>query len=106
MPGRVDSNLPPQGPKSTQQKRAAVTQESRNREVASATDAGDRVELSGAAQETRELESQLQARVRDLPDVRQDRIAEVRSRIASGEYDNENVRRVIANRILTQLGLE
>jgi len=106
MPGRIDGNLPPQGPQRTQQENTRRVQENRNRETASATDAGDRVELSNAAQESRELESRLQNEVRNLPDVRQDRVAEVRERIASGEFDNESVRRVIADRILTQLGLE
>ena len=106
MPGRIDGNLPPQGPQRAQQNNEREVRESRNRETASATDAGDRVELSNAAQETRELESRLQNEVRNLPDVREDRIAEVRERIANGEFDNESVRRVIADRILTQLGLE
>ncbi|MFT5365726.1 MAG: negative regulator of flagellin synthesis FlgM [Candidatus Latescibacterota bacterium] len=106
MPGRVEGHLPPQGPQRTQQNNASRAQETRNQDTASATDAGDRVELSNATQETRELESNLQNGVRNLPDVREDRIAEVRERIASGEYNNESVRRVIADRILTQLGLE
>lgn len=106
MPGRIDGNLPPQGPQRTQQENTRRVQENRNQETASATDAGDRVELSSAAQESRELESRLQNEVRNLPDVREDRVAEVRERIASGEFDNESVRRVIADRILTQLGLE
>lgn len=106
MPGRIDGNLPPQGPQRTQQDNARRTQENRNSETASTTDAGDRVELSNSAQEARELESRLQNEVRNVPDVRQDRIEEVRERIANGEFDNESVRRVIADRILTQLGLE
>lgn len=106
MPGRIDGNLPPQGPQRTQQNNARRIQENRNNETASTTDAGDRVELSNTAQETRELESRLQNEVRNLPDVRQERLTEIRERIASGEYDNESVRRVIADRILTQLGLE
>ncbi|MBT3604777.1 MAG: flagellar biosynthesis anti-sigma factor FlgM [Candidatus Latescibacteria bacterium] len=106
MPGRVDGNLPPKGPQRTQQENTRRVQENRNQETASAADAGDRVELSSAAQESRELESRLQNEVRNLPDVREERVAEVRERIASGDFDNENVRRVIADRILTQLGLE
>lgn len=106
MPGRIDGNLPPQGPQRTQQNNARRIQENRNDETASTADAGDRVELSSTAQETRELESRLQNEVRNLPDVREQRLSEIRDRIASGEYDNENVRRVIADRILTQLGLE
>jgi len=106
MPGRIDGNLPPQGPQRTQQNNARRIQENRNDETASTADAGDRVELSNTAQETRELESRLQNEVRNLPDVREQRLSEIRERIASGEYDNENVRRVIADRILTQLGLE
>ena len=106
MPGRIEGNLPPQGPQRTQENNARRIQENRNQEISSTTDAGDRVELSPVAQETRELESRLQNKVRNLPDVREDRIAEVRERIASGHFDNESVRRVIADRILTQLGLE
>lgn len=106
MPGRIEGGLPPQGPQRTQENNAKRTRENRNSETASTTDAGDRVELSNGAQETRELESRLQNEVRNLPDVREDRVAEVRQRIASGEYNNESVRRVIADRILTQLGLE
>ena len=61
----------------------------------------DSVDLSADAQ----LATRLADETRNTPDVREDRIAEVRARIDSGELDSEEVRGVIADRLLDQFGI-
>ena len=85
----------------TESRRAEDTGRSRSNEQAPALSV-DRVELSADAQWVQELQNQL---VRYVPDVREDRVAQARVRIQAGDYDTENVRRVIADRLLEQLGL-
>ncbi len=107
MPGRVDGLSAPEGPQRTRQNESRRTSDNtRSSENTASANEADRVELSTAAQDTRQLESKLQNAASDIPDVREHRVAQVRARIASGEYENENVRRIIADRILSQLGIE
>ena len=42
---------------------------------------------------------------RQAPDVREDRIAEVKAQIESGELDSDEVRGVIADRLIDQFGI-
>ena len=94
MPGRIEGTPIPEGPQRTHQS----DPRRQNTAASDTTDAADSVEISDTAA--------LQSAARDLPDISEDRVAQARARIASGEYDNENVRRIIADRILDQLGLE
>lgn len=44
--------------------------------------------------------------VRDVPDVREERVQEIKAKIASGEYDKEidnKILNIVADKILTQL---
>ena len=91
MPGRIDGTPIPDGPQRTRQNEQRRSQDS-------TSGANDSVEISNTAA--------LQTVAREVPDIREDRVAQARDRIASGEYDNEATRRIIADRILDQLGLE
>ena len=51
------------------------------------------------------METRLQEEARDISDVREDRVAEVRQRLQSGELDRDEVNRVIADRLLEQFGI-
>ena len=106
MPGRIEGVPAPEGPQRSRESRRTSDNARTSENAARSAGETDRVELSGAAQESRQIESRLQSAASDVPDVREDRVAQARARIASGEYDNENVRRIIADRILSQLGLE
>lgn len=97
MPGRIEGTPIPEGPQRTRQSDPHRRQEN-TAAAADTTDAADNVELSNTAA--------LQRAAREVPDIREDRVAQARARIAAGEFDNENVRRIIADRILDQLGLE
>lgn len=103
----VPQSDPSQRPDRVEARRA----ESRRAEGAGRTRSGERpqasdsVELSADAQRAQALQDRLSQEVRDVPDVREDRVAQARARMQAGEYDTENVRRVIADRLLEQMGL-
>ena len=65
----------------------------------------DRLELSEEAQQAQDRQDRLGQEARNLPEVREDRVAEARARLEAGDYDSEDVRRVIAERLLQQFGL-
>ncbi|MEX0587008.1 MAG: flagellar biosynthesis anti-sigma factor FlgM [Pirellulales bacterium] len=56
---------------------------------------GDRVEISEAAQ--------LAAQVRDMPPVREDLVARVRSAIADGSYESDDKLAVAVDRLLDEM---
>jgi len=74
-------------------------------EEAGAEAAGDSVEVSSDARQAQDLQSRLAQEARNVPDVREDRVAEARARLAAGEYDSDEVRETIANRLLDQFGV-
>ena len=51
------------------------------------------------------LATRMADEARQAPDVREDRIAEVKARIESGELDSDEVRGVIADRLIDQFGI-
>jgi len=68
----------------------------------------DRVEISAegrALLKTQYTVELVKARLRELPDVRQERIREVNERIREGYYSREDVRRATVDRILETYGL-
>ncbi len=102
MLGKIDGLPAPEGPQRTRQNETRrSTDTAQNR----ASNTADRIEVSKAAQETQETVNRLQEAARQLSDIREDRVAQARARIAAGDYDAENVRRIIADRILNQFGL-
>ncbi len=65
----------------------------------------DRVELSGSARQAAAEQARLQDQAREVSDVRADRVAQARARLEAGEYDSEEVRSAIADRLLEQFGI-
>lgn len=64
--------------------------------------AQERVEISDRAQQLGRMRHMLEvgrAAYAEEPDVRQDRLAEVRSRLQTGHYADEEVRQTVADRL-------
>lgn len=85
----------PQSPERTQVKQSKASGQISSKGISS-----DRLEISNEAQQ-----GQLSQKVKNLPDIREDRVEKVRALLKNGNYDNEEVRRIIADRLLKQLGL-
>lgn len=64
----------------------------------------DNVEISDEAKKLSEL-AQFQKIVEASPDIREDRIAEVKARLESGAYDNDEVMMAVADKLMKVLGL-
>ena len=86
--GRIDSSEAIRGP---QQARAIEPQQSTE-----SVHEMDQIDISPAA----ELVSQ----VADLPDIRADRVAEIRAQIDSGVYETEEKLDIAMGRLLDELG--
>lgn len=70
-------------------------------ETSSTSDVAD---ISSEAKQMADIQK-AKAAVEKSPDIRQDRIAEVKARLESGAYDNEEVMKTVAERIMKALGL-
>ena len=101
---RINDLPAPEGPERTQRAEERERSEAAKSRTGGTT-AADSIEISSGARETQELQGRLVDAARDVPDVRQDRVAEARARLESGELDSENARRVIADRLLDQMGI-
>jgi len=69
---------------------------------------GDKVEISSKARELAESNSITEAAsgaLKDSTDVRSDKIAEARDKIAEGFYNQDNVSSALADRLLKEFGL-
>ena len=66
---------------------------------------GDSVELFSDVRQAQELQSRLAQEARNAPEVREEKVAEARARLEAGEYDSEEVRETIADRLLDQFGI-
>ncbi len=97
---RIGDISQPEGPRRTEQTRRRE-ESARGAEQTGDASATDRIDLSTDAR----LATRMADEARQTPDVRQDRIAEIRARIESGELDSEEVRGVIADRLLDQFGI-
>ena len=60
------------------------------------TTGGDRLEISDAAR--------VAARLNEVPDIRQDRVAEVRAAIADGTYETDEKLDLAIDRLLDEIG--
>ena len=85
--------------------RAAERRRSEHARENKSGSAEDSLSISDGARKTEALRSGLLDAASRLPDVRQERVAQARARLEAGEYDSENVRRVVADRLLDQFGL-
>ena len=100
---RINDLAQPDDPRRVERSETRRTEEAREE---SRTDAaGDSVGLSNDSKRAQELQIRLAQEARSAPDVREDRAAEARARLEAGEYDSDEVRETIANRLLDQFGI-
>jgi len=67
-------------------------------------DSSDEVEISEEARQLAEA-SKIEDIVRQTPDIREDRVAEVKAKLERGDYNREEVFDAVAERIMKALGL-
>ena len=69
---------------------------------------GDKVEISSDAkklQDTNNFQTAATKAIQEIPDIREDKITEIRQKIADGFYDQENIAFVIADKLLKEFGI-
>lgn len=73
----------------------------------SETTRSDSVNISSDAREADALRARLTDEARNTPDVREDRVADIKARIESGEFDanSDEVKRAVAEGLLDQMGI-
>lgn len=64
----------------------------------------DKVQISEEAKIKAEM-SKIEETVKNAPDIREDRIAEVKAKMERGDYNNEEVLMAVADRLMKVLGL-
>ncbi|URA10657.1 flagellar biosynthesis anti-sigma factor FlgM [Thermospira aquatica] len=67
-------------------------------------DTSDEVEISEEARQLAEA-AKIEDVVRQSPDIREDRVAEVKAKLERGEYNTQEVFDQVAERIMKALGL-
>ena len=77
-------------------------QEDQRRRRAEEVQQTDKVNISPEAQKAAEV-ARLVSLVKQIPDVRQDKVAQARARLQSQSPQDENVNRTIAQRLLDDL---
>jgi len=85
-----------------------VQKKGRKTEPTPAKQAGDKVEISSEAkklQDSSNLNSIASKTIKDTPEVREDKIAEVRQKINDGFYDQSNVASVLADKLIKEFGI-
>lgn len=75
-----------------------------NEKVTTHQAGSDDVQISDEAKKLSEI-SAFQQIVESAPDVREDKIAEVKAKLESGAYDNEEVMNSVAEKLMKVLGL-
>ena len=103
---RIHDLPQPEGPRRTERSETRRSEGSeRTPKQAATTAPADRVEVSDDARQVQDLEKNLADAARELPEIREDRVAQARARIEEGHYDSEEVRRTVADRLLNLFGL-
>ena len=64
----------------------------------------DNVQISDAAKQKAEM-AKIQSVIDNTPDVRQDKIDEVKAKLERGDYNNEDVMNKVAEKLMKVLGL-
>ena len=103
---RINDLPHPEGPRRTERtetQRSDGAERTPKRAVTAAP--ADRVEVSADARQVQDLQKDLTDAARELPEIREDRVALARARIEEGHYDSEQVRRTVADRLLSLFGL-
>ena len=101
----VPQPVDPRDPKKVEGQRERQTSE--NKSTESTAQAADSVNISSDARETELLRARLSDEAANTSDVREDRVANVKARIASGEFDanSPEVKQAVAEGILGQMGI-
>ena len=88
-------------------RKSSGLQKAQNKKTATPNGQKDSVNLSSASKDATEAQkaeaTSVSAHVNALPEVRQDRIAEVKSRIESGYYNSEEFGDKLADRLINDL---
>ena len=85
-----------------------VQRKGRKEETPAVSQKGDKVEISSQArklQDTQGLQAAASQTIKESPEVREDKIAEVRQRILDGFYDQNNISSSIADKLLKEFGI-
>ena len=85
-----------------------VQRKGRNSDVSPGKQANDKVEISSEArklQDSSSFQAAATKAVKGASDVRDDKIAEVRQKIADGFYDQENIASALADKLLKEFGI-
>ncbi len=67
-------------------------------------DVNDSADISMEAKQRLE-EEKIKSIINDTPDIREDKIKEVKAKLERGDYNNENVMNAVAEKIMKALGL-
>lgn len=100
----VPQPIDPRDPNRVGNRRQQETTESQS---SGASSQADSVNLSPDAKEAEALETALKAEIKNTADVREDRVADVKARLASGEFDpnSDETKRAVADALLNQMGV-
>ncbi len=85
-----------------------VQRKGRNSEVSPGKQANDKVEISSEArklQDSSSLQAAATKAVQGASDVRDDKIAKVRQKIADGFYDQQNITSALADKLLKEFDI-
>ena len=103
---RISDVPQPDDPRRTQRADERRAQEARRSDPARrSNETADTVEVSAQGRDVQAMQDRLTDAARNTPDVRQDRVAAAREKLRSGEYDTEEVKHAIADRLLEQFGI-
>ena len=99
----VPQPIDPQDPNRAESRRRTEASKNRRSE-ASKTDS---INISPDARETDTLKAKLTDEIQNTSDVREDKVADVKARIASGEFDpnSDETKRAVADALLNQMGV-
>ena len=95
--------IDPRDPNRAESQRRTEASKGRGSEVSKT----DIVNISPDARETDTLKAKLTEEIQNTSDVREDKVADVKARIASGEFDpnSDETKRAVADALLNQMGV-
>jgi flagellar biosynthesis anti-sigma factor FlgM len=95
--------IDPRDPNRAESQRRTETSESQGSEASKP----DTVNISPDARETDALQTKLTDEIRNTSDVHEDKVADVKARIASGEFNpnSDETKRAVADALLNQMGV-
>ena len=104
---RISAVSQPIDPKDPRRVEGRRSQESQNSDSSSTTNKSDRVKISSDAKDKASLHARLTEEAANIPDVREDKVADVKARIESGEFDanSDEVKKAVADGILKQFSI-